>query len=67
MTRELAKCDAIANVGIFDTELLAGTFAVVFVVAFMITLACHLLSERQARVFGLGVLAVYLVIRYGGI
>lgn len=57
----------LANVGIIETGFVAGSLAVLFIIAIMLCSALNLLSERQARVFGLGVVAVCLVIRFGGI
>jgi hypothetical protein len=67
LARELAKCDALAVMDIFETGLLAGTLAVLFVIGIMICSAFRLLSERQAHVFGLGVVAVCLIVHFGGI
>jgi hypothetical protein len=67
LARELAKCDALAIMEIFETGLLAGILAVLFVIAVMLCSAFRLLSERQVRVFGLGVVAVCLVVHFGGI
>jgi hypothetical protein len=67
LARELARCDALAIINIFETGFLAGILAVLFVIAVMLCSAFRLLSERQVRVFGLGVVAVCLVVHFGGI
>lgn len=63
---ELAKCDTLADASTFKTIFLASTLAVLVVIAFMICSAFRLASERQVRAFGLGLVAVCLVVRFGG-
>jgi len=64
--RELAKCDALANVSIFENSCFTGTLVVLAFIAGMLCSVFDLLSECQARVLALGVTAVYLVVRFGG-